>query len=192
MVSKTLRSHPFLVHMAAFQSYSPSRAPNGEGRFLFGAKAKARAEARARRETLRIGMPRALNMYSLGPLFSAYFESLGVPAGNLVWSDYTSEQLYREGAKRGAIDPCFPSKLGIPHVHNLLMTHHPKKKLDAIFFPMIDDLPSDLSGCQGHRACPTVTATPEAVKAAFTKESDLFADLGIAYLDPLVRWADGS
>ena len=37
-----------------------------------------------------------------------------VPADNIVFSDYTTEELYKEGAKRGAIDPCFPSKIGIP------------------------------------------------------------------------------
>jgi predicted nucleotide-binding protein (sugar kinase/HSP70/actin superfamily) len=42
--------------------------------------------------------------------------------------------MYKEGAKRGAIDPCFPSKLGIPHVHNLIFKHHEKKPLDSIFF----------------------------------------------------------
>ena len=46
-----------------------------------------------------------------GPFFTAYFESLGLKAENLFWSDYTTEQLYKEGAKRGAIDPCFPSKV---------------------------------------------------------------------------------
>ena len=56
--------------------------------------------------------------------------------------DYTTEELYKEGAKRGAIDPCFPSKIGIPHVHNLLYKHHEKKPLDVIFFPMIDALPT--------------------------------------------------
>ena len=95
-------------------------------------------------------------------MFSAYFESLGIPAENLVYSDYTSEELYKAGAKRGSIDPCFPSKVGIPHVHNLLYVHHKKKPLDLIFFPMIDDLPSDLVNAQSHRACPTVTATPAA------------------------------
>src|SRR5262249_361376 len=37
------------------------------------------------------------------------------------------------------------------------------------------------------RACPTVTATPAATKAAFTKESDLFADMGITFLNPLIN-----
>ncbi len=128
-----------------------------------------------------------LNQYSVNPFFSAYFETLGVPAENLVYSDYTTEQLYKEGAKRGAIDPCFPSKVGIPHVHNLLNVHHKKKPLDLIFFPMIDALPSDLVNTQSSRACPTVTATPEAVKAAFMKEGDLFTQLGTRYLDPILN-----
>ena len=37
---------------------------------------------------------------------------------------------------------------------------------------------------------PAVTATPEAVKAAFRKEGDVFADLGVRYLDPIVDLAD--
>ncbi len=72
-------------------------------------------------------------------------------------------------------------------MHNLLYTHHAKKPLDIIFFPMIDDLPSDLVNAQSHRACPTVTATPAAVKAAFIKESDLFAEMGIQFLNPLIN-----
>ncbi|MCI0700886.1 MAG: acyl-CoA dehydratase activase-related protein, partial [Planctomycetia bacterium] len=56
-----------------------------------------------------------------------------------------------------------------------------------IFFPMIDDLNSPLANTQDCRACPTVTATPEAVKAAFTKEGDWFAKKGIQYLCPVVN-----
>jgi predicted nucleotide-binding protein (sugar kinase/HSP70/actin superfamily) len=126
-------------------------------------------------------------MYSVAPMFSAYFEALGIPSENLIYSDYTNEQLYKEGAKRGAIDPCFPSKVGIPHVHNLVYVHHKKKPLDIIFFPMIDDLPSDLSHVQGHRSCPTVATTPEAVKAAFTKEGDLFKENNILFCDTFVN-----
>jgi predicted nucleotide-binding protein (sugar kinase/HSP70/actin superfamily) len=140
-----------------------------------------------KRPDFRIGIPRMLNQYSTNPLFSAYFESLGVRSHNLVYSDYTTEELYKEGAKRGSIDPCFPSKLGIPHVHNLLFKHHEKKPLDVIFFPMIDDLNSPLAKTQDCRACPTVTATPEAVKAAFTKEGDWFAKKGVRYLCPVVN-----
>ena len=110
-----------------------------------------------------------------------------MPPENLVWSDPTSQDLYREGAKRGAIDPCFPSKLGIPHVHNLLYKVHAKKPLDIIFFPMIDCLTSDLTGVQGTRSCPTVATTPAAVKAAFTKEGDMFKEKNVVFLDTFVN-----
>ena len=80
-------------------------------------------------------------------MFSALLRGSGPQPENLVYSDFTSEELYQEGAKRGAIDPCFPSKLGIPHVHNLLFVQHAKKPLDMIFFPMIDDLHQRLENC---------------------------------------------
>ncbi|MBI5764628.1 MAG: hypothetical protein HZA51_14020 [Planctomycetes bacterium] len=158
--------------------------------FLKKKEIERRAELMKKRENIRIGMPRVLNMYSMGPWFMAYFESLGIAKRNLIWSDYTSEELYKEGAKRGAIDPCFPSKIGIPHVHNLLYHKHKEAPLDYIFFPMIDCMPTFLENIQSSRACPTVSATPEAVKAAFTKESDLFKDLGTVYLDTFVNFSE--
>jgi predicted CoA-substrate-specific enzyme activase len=152
--------------------------------------AKARVAAMERRKSLRIGMPRVLNMYVYAPFFNAYFESLGVQGGNLVYSDYTSPELYREGSGRGAIDPCFPAKIGIAHVHNLLFAKHAKKKLDYVFFPMIDVLHTPLTHLQGSNACPTVTVTPETVKAAFIKEGDVFAEHGLRYLNPMVNMHD--
>ena len=75
-------------------------------------------------------------------------------------------------------------------MHNLLFAKHAKKRLDVIFFPMVDKLHTPLVDLQGSNACPTVTVTPETVKAAFTKESDVFAEQGVAYLDPLVDFSD--
>jgi activator of 2-hydroxyglutaryl-CoA dehydratase/predicted nucleotide-binding protein (sugar kinase/HSP70/actin superfamily) len=186
-------SNPNLVEVAAkaaFKSFNAANVADPLPRPAFTKRQKTRIELMKRREQIRIGMPRALNMYSQTPVFSAYFEALGVKPENLVYSDYTSEQLYKEGAKRGAIDPCFPSKVGIPHVHNLLYVHHKKKPLDIIFFPMIDSLTTDLYGTQDSRACPTVTTTPEAVKAAFIKEGDLFAELGVKYFPTFVKLAE--
>jgi predicted CoA-substrate-specific enzyme activase len=171
----------------AFRSYEPPIVADPLPKMAITARQKRRVELMKRRKELRMGIPRILNMYSVAPIFSAYFEALGIPAENLIYSDYTSEQLYKEGAKRGAIDPCFPSKVAIPHVHNLLYVHHKKKPLDIIFCPMIDDLPSDLKFVQGHRACPTVATTPEAVKAAFTKEGDIFKENNILFLDTFVN-----
>ncbi len=184
------KANPNFVEIAARAVFRVPDAPNVADplpKIRLTPAQKKRAALMESRAKMRLGMPRVLNMYSQAPVFTAYFASLGVKAENIVWSDYTSEQLYKDGAKRGSIDPCFPSKLGIPHVHNLMMVHHAKKPLDIIFFPMIDCLTSDLKNTQASRSCPTVATTPEAVKAAFTKEGDLFAEKGITFLDTFVN-----
>ena len=50
---------------------------------------------------------------------------------------------------------------------------------------MFDVLASPLVNTMGHNACPTVSVTPETVEAAYTKETDLFAEHGIQYVHPL-------
>jgi activator of 2-hydroxyglutaryl-CoA dehydratase/predicted nucleotide-binding protein (sugar kinase/HSP70/actin superfamily) len=189
-LDKVKKANPNFVEIAAkavFRVPDPPLVADAPPKLQITAAQKKRAALIKKRAELRIGMPRVLNMYSQTPVFTGYFTALGVKAENLVYSDFTSEELYKEGAKRGAIDPCFPSKLGIPHVHNLLYRVHAKKALDIIFFPMIDCLTSDLHSVQASRSCPTVAATPEAVKAAFTKEGDLFAEKGVTYLDTFVN-----
>ena len=163
--------------------------PNTKGLFVSKAT-KVRAALMERRKEFRIGIPRLLNTYTYAPLFNAYFASLGIQGENVVYSDYTTPELYRAGASRGAVDPCYPSKIGIAHVYNLLAVKHSKKPLHAIWFPMYDVLHTPLVNLTGSNACPTVTATPNAVKAAFTKESDLFSENGIVYLDPILNLQD--
>jgi predicted CoA-substrate-specific enzyme activase len=171
----------------AFRSYSTDAVADPLPRLTFTAAQRGRVELMERRKELRIGIPRVLSLYSVAPLFRTYFEALGVESKNIVFSNATTQKLYKEGAKRGAIDPCFPSKLGIPHVHNLLHQKHERRPLDIIFFPMIDDVPSALVRAQGHRICPTITATPEATRAAFTKEGDLFEKKGIRFINTFVN-----
>jgi predicted CoA-substrate-specific enzyme activase len=160
-------------------------------RGLFVSKAiKERASRMIQRNDFRVGIPRLLNTYTYAPFFNAYFASLGLKSENIVYSDYTTPELYRAGASRGAIDPCYPSKIGIAHVYNLLAVKHAKKPLHAIWFPMYDVLHSHLVNLTGSNACPTVTATPETVKAAFTKESDIFAENNVLYIDPILNLQD--
>jgi predicted CoA-substrate-specific enzyme activase len=189
-LDKIKKENPNFVEVAAKAVFRVQDSPlvaDALPKYQFTAAQKKRAALMKKRSEIRIGMPRVLNMYSQAPVFTGYFASLGVKAENMVFSDYTTEELYKEGAKRGAIDPCFPSKLGIPHVHNLLYKAHAKKPLDIIFFPMIDCLTTELYGVQASRSCPTVAATPEAVKAAFVKEGNLFTEKGIVYLDTFVN-----
>ena len=188
--------HPNFVDMASKEVFRPTNAASVADplptRGWSGWK-KGEKERRAlmeNRKKLRVGIPRVLNIYTYAPLFNAYLESLGVQPENIIYSDYTSSELYRAGASRGAIDPCFPAKIGISHVYNLIQEKHRKKPLDAIFFPMYDVLHSPLVKIVGANACPTVTATPETVKAAFTKENDVFAEHHVKYIDPVLNFTD--
>ena len=188
--------NPNYVEVAATEVFRHRRVelvadpePNTKG--LFASRTlKERAALMQARKDFRVGMPRLLNTYTYAPFFNAYFASLGLRSENIVYSDYTTPELYRAGASRGAIDPCYPSKIGIAHVYNLLATKHTKKPLHAIFFPMYDILHTPLVNLTGSNACPTVTATPNAVRAAFTKESDVFAEHGVTYLHPILNLRD--
>ncbi|WP_437996548.1 BadF/BadG/BcrA/BcrD ATPase family protein [Sorangium sp. So ce185] len=148
-------------------------------------------EVRERLRRVRIGIPRVLNIYSTGPYYRAYFEALGVPKQNVVFSDATSEEMWVEGGKYGSIDPCFPSKVAQAHIHNLLFHHHSdEKKLNYIFFPILTHVPSFGEGVMDKTSCPIVAGVPDVMKAAFTKEIDFFKTRGIEYLDPPLTFSE--
>ncbi len=152
---------------------------------------RASREAQARLKTTRIGMPRVLNMYSTGPYFRTYFEALGIPKQNVVFSDATTEELWVAGGKYGSVDPCFPSKVAQAHIHNLLFDHHSADKpLSYIFFPILMTVPNFVAKTMDATSCPIVAGVPEVMKAAFTKEVDFFAQRGIEYLDPGLSFSE--
>jgi activator of 2-hydroxyglutaryl-CoA dehydratase/predicted nucleotide-binding protein (sugar kinase/HSP70/actin superfamily) len=186
--------YPNFVDFAAHEVFRPVNAksvadPIPTAKF-WNKAAKERIPLMENRKKVRVGIPRVLNIYTYAPLFNGYLESLGVQPENIIYSDYTSSDLYRAGASRGAIDPCFPAKIGISHVYNLIQEKHRKKPLNVIFFPMYDVLTSPLVKIVAANACPTVTATPETVKAAFTKENDVFAEHSVKYIAPVLNFAD--
>ena len=186
-------ANPNLVEIAArevWRSHNPECVADPIPARAWTAAAHRRVALMKQRRQLRVGIPRVLNMYAYAPLFSSYLESLGVPAENIVYSDFTSGELYRAGSSRGAIDPCYPSKIAIAHVHNLVFHKHRRKPLQVIFFPMFDVLASPLVNAMGHNACPTASVTPETVEAAYTKETNLFSERGIRYVHPLVNLSD--
>lgn len=131
-----------------------------------------------------VGIPRVLNIYGTAPFFKTYFESLGVK--KVVFSSFTTEAMYRKTVARGSIDPCFPSKIAISHVYELMeipgITH--------IFFPCIRTMRAEIFEGFQHWACAALSATPEVVKASFTFERDEFAERGITYLDPVLDLAE--
>jgi activator of 2-hydroxyglutaryl-CoA dehydratase/predicted nucleotide-binding protein (sugar kinase/HSP70/actin superfamily) len=155
---------------------------------------RSSAAAAERRAQLRIGIPRVLNLYSTAPMFRTYFEALGITSENICFSPPTSEEMYREGAKYGSVDPCFPSKVVQAHLHFLLSRTHqpPQKPLHFIFFPSITHLPTFVTPVMDSATCPIVAGTPNVMKAAFTKEVNFFAERGVEYVDSAVTLEEPS
>ncbi|MBX2800818.1 MAG: CoA activase, partial [Myxococcales bacterium] len=143
----------------------------------------------------KVGMPRVLNMYTVAPFFRTYFEALGMPRNNVVFSTPTDEDMWQEGGRYGSIDPCFPSKVIQAHVHELLFHAHTDERrrrgpLDFIFYPCITHIPSWLTHTMDNTSCTIVAGSPNVVKAAFTKEVDFFERAGVEFLDPSVTFME--
>ena len=152
--------------------------------------ARSSKQAEEKRGKIKIGIPRVLGIWSTAPFWRTYFETLGIKTKNIIFSDYTSEDLWLKGGKYGAVDPCYPSKVAQAHVHNLLTKHHEKKQLNILFFPCITHLPSHLVNVMDTASCSIVSAAPNVIKAAFTKETDFFKEKGINYMDPAVTFSE--
>jgi activator of 2-hydroxyglutaryl-CoA dehydratase/predicted nucleotide-binding protein (sugar kinase/HSP70/actin superfamily) len=154
---------------------------------------KASDEVWAKRKTVRIGIPRVLNVYSTAPWLRTYFETIGIQRQNVVFSDATTEEMWVEGGKYGSIDPCYPSKVAQAHIHHLLFhAHEPEKKrpLKYIFFPILTHVNNFVADTMDNACCPIVAGAPDVMKAAFTKEVDFFATRGIEYLDPALSFEE--
>ena len=90
--------------MAAKAAFQPQMVPgiaSAPGGVAVLPSARRRAKQRKQRPALRIGIPKVLNLYAYGPLFSAYFTSLGLPAENIVFSDTTTPEQFRTHAGPG-------------------------------------------------------------------------------------------
>ncbi|MGC9158440.1 MAG: BadF/BadG/BcrA/BcrD ATPase family protein [Terracidiphilus sp.] len=182
-------SIPAIAARAAFEPQHPAPAVSQGGGWLSRFVSGGAARRRAQRAQLRIGIPRVLNLYACAPFFTAYLESLGVAGENIVYSGMTTQSVYRGAQGLAAIDPCYPTKVTVAHVHELLRTSD-TRPLDALFFPMIDVLETPLEGCVGANACPAGAAAPEAVKAVFMLSRDTLRERGIRYLNPLIDFSD--
>ena len=144
-----------------------------------------------KRSELRVGIPRALNVWSTHQFWVGFFDALGIEARRLEFSSDSSEDQARAyGKGRGTVDCCYPVKCISGHYGELLARdkHH---RIDVLFSPMVYSLPSYLDGhVLASLACPRVMAAPENIKAGFLKEKDAFAERGVRYVAPLVSLAD--
>ncbi len=204
-VKERKKNYPNLVDYAsklAFRSFSPEPIPMDEyyieeekkKGFLSKQKTIRRIFSRAsdrwikKRYNTKIGIPKILNLYSTAPFWTSYFEAIGIPSKNIIFSDYTNDELWSHGGKWGSIDPCFPAKVTNAHIHNLIFKKSTKnRKIDIIFNPIITHFLSPLANIQDSANCSTSAGNPEVIKAAFTREKDIFKENNITYYDPYFK-----
>lgn len=138
------------------------------------------------RSTIRVGIPKVLNIWSTHQFWIGFLIALGIRFDNVVFSGESSEEQYREfGKGRGAVDCCYPVKVISGHYGELIFGQ--KKKIQVLLSPMIYSIPSFLKGhVMDTLACPRVMAAPENIKSGFLRERDLFAENGITYVSPFV------
>ena len=142
------------------------------------------------RSSLRVGIPKVLNIWSTHQFWLGFLTALGIKPSNIVFSSDTSEEQFREfGKGRGTVDCCYPVKCMSGHYGELVFGQ--KNKLDVLLSPMIYSLPSFLRGyVTDTLSCPRVMAAPENIKAGFMKEESVFAKQGIRYVAPFVSLGD--
>ena len=182
---------PAIAARAVFQPQKTDSVASTDSFLALLPASRHRARLRKERSALRIGIPKVLNLYAYAPMFSAYLAALGLGSDQVVFSDTTTQEQFRSTLGLASVDPCFPSKVCISHVRNLLeKSARGKKKLDIVFFPMIDMLTSFIEDCRGANACPAGAATPEQVKSAFSLSRNMFDEHNVQYVSPVVNLHD--
>jgi predicted nucleotide-binding protein (sugar kinase/HSP70/actin superfamily) len=136
------------------------------------------------RKKITIAIPKVLNIYTIAPFIRAYLISLGIQPQNIIFSNFTNEDMYLEGSKYGSVDACYPAKVAQAHVYSLMFDKKfIKKDIKYIWFPSIIDMKNFVQYTMGNSSCPIVSGTPRVVYSAFTKEINLFKKSSIEYID---------
>ena len=96
----------------------------------------------------RIGLPLALGMYELMPMWHALFTELGF---EVVMSDMSTRHTYEKGQFSIPSDTaCYPAKIMHGHIMQLI-----EKGVDAIFYPCLTYNTNEMAG-DNHYNCPVV------------------------------------
>lgn len=117
----------------------------------------------------RIGIPFTMLTYEFYPFWKSFFTELGY---SVILSDPTNKKIISDGLQMAVAETCFPMKVVLGHVINLL-----EKNVDYIFLPVIRDMPCDSRKIKGERRgsyiCPYVQIIPYIVKSSLNINSEL-------------------
>jgi predicted CoA-substrate-specific enzyme activase len=105
-----------------------------------------------------VGIPRVLYLNDELPFWQTFFNELGF---RVVLSEKTNRSLAHRGLEASVAETCFPAKVALGHVQDLL-----DKKVDILFLPSFVRFPVDAAGGKYSQACPYAQALPYLARAA--------------------------
>lgn len=105
-----------------------------------------------------IGIPRMLYVNDFLPYWQAFFGELGY---RVVLSERTNRTLVNRAIETTAAETCFPAKVAIGHIQDLL-----DKKVDVLFLPSYIQFPAPHGQAGNSQACPYAQALPYIAKAS--------------------------
>jgi len=125
-----------------------------------------------RKKDFVVGIPRCFSVYTLWPLYSWFFHSLGVEAA-------LSENISHEGTARVESSYCFPAEIAHGAVQDIF-----DRNLDYIFLPHFKDMESYEKDAPAN-LCPITQSLPYYIKKAFPEIPE------DRYLTPVVSFMYG-
>jgi len=121
----------------------------------------------------RIGIPRSLLFHELFPLWHAFFTELGC---RVVLSEPTTKRTIHQGVERSVVETCFPMKVALGHVLELL-----DQGVDYLFLPSVINLPRSEDGVSDSFVCPYVQSFPYTMRSVVQPEA-----AGVKVLSPVL------
>jgi len=107
-----------------------------------------------------IGIPRMLFMHDELPFWRTFFTALGY---RVALSDRTNRTLINKGLEAVAAETCFPVKVALGHIQDLL-----DKKVENLFLPSFIRFPDVNDQTGGSQACPYVQSLPYMARASLS------------------------
>ena len=127
----------------------------------------------------RVGVPRALLFHELYPFWQALLTELGC---EIVLSDPTNKKIIHEGAEQSVAETCFPMKVALGHVLNLVERH----EIDYIWLPSVVNLERKQAQTTDSFVCPYVQSLCYSCKSSVD-----FAAAGVQVLQPVIYLQKG-
>ncbi len=142
-------------------------------------KGSERSRSSGKKNRVRIGIPRVLNLFDNLPFWQRLFEDSGL---DVVLSPPSNKDIQEMGARTVMSENiCFPAKLTNGHILSL-----GKMKVDRIFYPMVVFERMEYGNSLNEFNCPIVSGYPDVIKNAVIPQRRF----GIPFDAPTINFGD--